>query len=275
MREDLYEPHPAANPHKPYRFHAAKPNGGCMPHWHENIELLWFHSDSRVFCDRREYDFRAGDIAIFSSNSLHSVPTLESTEYDCIIVDNSFCAFNSIDIAKLAFDCQVRDEEASRLYGEVVRAVESSEDDRFGDAEVKCAILTLMLCLCRGWSHPSSVGSSPEHRAGGVIRSAIGYINSHLSKPMTVDEIADSAKVSKYYFCREFRRETGTTVVKYINNLRCRDAERILLTGDHTVGEVARMCGFDNMSYFTRTFKALTGRTPSEYLRKNNDDAIY
>ena len=50
----------------------------------------------------------------------------------------------------------------------------------------------------------------------------------------------------------------------YINNLRCREAERMLRSGEETVGEVARRCGFDNLSYFTRTFRAVVGKTPSE-----------
>ena len=84
-----------------------------------------------------------------------------------------------------------------------------------------------------------------------------------LSEPLTVDEIADHVKVSKYYFCQEFHKETGYTVVKFINNLRCREAEKLLRGSEYTVSEIARMCGFENLSYFTRTFKSIVGCTPS------------
>ena len=84
---------------------------------------------------------------------------------------------------------------------------------------------------------------------------------------MSVDEIADHVKMSKYYFCREFRRETGYTVVRYINNVRAREAERLLKQTDAPVQEIARSCGYENLSYFTRTFKSVTGKTPSETRR--------
>lgn len=261
MSEIFYEPHIVTNPSRPFIYHNG--NCGCMPHWHENIELLFFRNDGSVVRDRTEYQVKKNDIVIFGSNMLHAVPICEEHKYDCLILDGKFCAENNIDTSSIDFDCVIRDSRAANLFCTVVceiNAFDPNKPENFSAAGTKSSILELIVYLCRKYSRPT--GTTRE-RSDSVKR-AIGYINSHISKQMSVDEIAGYAKVSKYYFCREFRRETGYTLVRYINNLRCREAERMLKSGEATVGEIARQCGYDNLSYFTRTFKAITGKSPSE-----------
>lgn len=262
MPDIRYEKHIVPDPARPYIYHPRKQFHYFLPHWHENIEILCFHTRSRVVCDRTAYDTSPGDLAIFPSNALHSIPTEAAAEYECLIIDSGFLAENNIDAASLTFDCVVSDKRARELFA--AAALEINSKKSFAAAAAKASILALAVHLCRGWSHPAAPGSRYDGSASDAIRRAIGYINSNLSRPMTVDEIAASVSVSKYYFCREFRNETGYTVVRYINDLRCREAERQLRGTSATVGEIARAVGYENLSYFTRTFRSITGKTPSE-----------
>ena len=263
MSEIYYEKHIVLDPARPVIYHPRRHANYFPPHWHENIEILCFHSNGHVVCDRTAYDAAPGDLAIFPSNSLHSIPTEAAADYECLIIDSGFLAENNIDAAALTFDCVVTDERARELFESAAGEINSQQS--FAAAGVKASILALAVYLCRGWSHSrASANSRGEGSASDAIRRAIGYISSNLSRPMTVDEIAASVSVSKYYFCREFRNETGYTVVRYINDLRCREAERQLRGTTATVGEIARSVGYENLSYFTRTFRAITGKTPSE-----------
>ncbi len=260
MSNKCYEKHIVPDPSKPYIFHKRRSTQYFLPHWHENIELLRFYGGSRVICDREVYTVKPGDIAIFSSNALHSIPQESAADYECLIVNSSFLSENNIDPASLSFKCVISDSSATELFEKAVEEIGATESGLpFGAAGAKAAILTLMVFLCRGWSKTISV-----RETGSIVRRAIGYINSNLTSNMTIDEIADNTTVSKYYLCREFRRETGFTVVRYINDLRCREAERMLRGSDATVSEIARSLGYDNLSYFTRTFKSITGKKPSE-----------
>ena len=232
-----------------------------MPHWHENIEILYFHGDGGIVCDRTSYDVHTHDIAIFGSNTLHSIPLAAEVVHECLIIDSAFLEKCDIPVSKIKFDCVVSDETARKLYRDVSDAMScrNNGDDAFGAAAVKSAILSLMVYLCK--NHSNSDPAEQGH--GESVKRAIGYIKSHFDEPLTVEQIADSVNISKYYFCREFHRETGFTVVRYINNLRCREAEKLLRDGKYTVSEVARMCGFENLSYFTRTYKTIVGNTPT------------
>ncbi|MBQ2766180.1 MAG: helix-turn-helix transcriptional regulator [Clostridia bacterium] len=255
-----YEPHVLSDPSTPYVFHAS--NRTSMPHWHENIEILYFLGDGGIVCDRTAYEVHEHDIAVFNSNVLHSVPRSTEVQHSCLIIDGAFLAKCDINTSEIKFDCVISDDKARELYLAAADVIgrRRENDDAFAAAEVKSAILALMVHLCRNFSQRDC----GEQGHGDSVKRALGYIKSHFDEPLTVDQIANSVNVSKYYFCREFHRETGFTVVRYINNLRCREAEKLLREGKYTVSEVARMCGFENPSYFTRTYKTIIGHTPSE-----------
>ena len=58
---------------------------------------------------------------------------------------------------------------------------------------------------------------------------------------------------------------TGGAVIAYVQQLRCRRASELLLNTDERIATVARLCGFDSPSYFTKTFARLIGMRPAEY----------
>ena len=100
------------------------------------------------------------------------------------------------------------------------------------------------------------------------VRSAIIYIRENLSNKITIKDLALYSGISEYYFIKEFKRITRYTPVTYINMIRCDTAKKLLSEGEYNVGEVADMCGFDNMPYFTKTFKKYTGVLPSQVKKK-------
>ncbi len=262
-----YEAHVIPDPAHPYVYHFG--NICVMPHWHENVEILYFHGECGIICDRQSYAVNSGDIAIVNSNTLHAIPKCNNVTHDCLIIDSAFLAKCDINISEIKFDTVITDKKATeRFVSAMDEIVKMRDGDEYGAASVKAAILTLMVHLCREYSIPDAV----DHVHSDTIKRAIAYIKSHYEEPLTIDSIAANVNVSKFYFCREFKRETGYTVVHYINNLRCREAQKLLRRGNHTVGETARMCGFENISYFTRTYKEIIGYTPTE--SKNGNDLI-
>lgn len=254
-----YENHKLSDDRLPCIFHFG--NSCFTPHWHENIEVLYFHEDCNLICDRREYNLKKHEIAVINSNALHAIPPKAGGgRHDCLIVDAAFLEKNGVKLSSLLFDCQIRDEEIERLFLSVAEEVSAlSREDAFTEAAVKAAILSLSVRLCRSYAR----FCEGERGRGDAVKRAIGYIKAHFDEPLTVDDIASRVNVSKYYFCREFHSETGYTVVRYINNLRCLEAQKLLREGKYSVGEVAHRCGFENLSYFTRTYKTIIGCTPT------------
>ena len=83
---------------------------------------------------------------------------------------------------------------------------------------------------------------------------------------IAADSISTEAGFSKYYFCRSFKEITGRTVIDYLNLTRCSHAQSLLLSGSCNVSECAEQCGFQNLSYFSKTYRRYMGHSPSNQL---------
>ena len=99
------------------------------------------------------------------------------------------------------------------------------------------------------------------------IRAAIEIILGGLDKNFTVEDLAGKVYLSKNHFLRLFKKETGTTPIKYINQKKIERAQLLLLSTCIPVKELAYSLGFCDYSYFIRTFRKSTGFTPLDYRR--------
>jgi AraC-like DNA-binding protein len=64
-------------------------------------------------------------------------------------------------------------------------------------------------------------------------------------------------------FCSFFKRQTGKTYFTYLNEMRIEEASRLLKEGGMSVSDVCFACGFNDISYFSRTFRRIKGYPPS------------
>ena len=108
-------------------------------------------------------------------------------------------------------------------------------------------------------------GSRNPSEANGPIEQALRYIERNYASPITLDELAGVANFSKSHLCRKFKDVTHMGVVNYILQLRIDKAKELLLESNRYVFEISQQVGFNDTSYFNRTFKRITGYTPNEY----------
>ena len=101
---------------------------------------------------------------------------------------------------------------------------------------------------------------------------SIEYINSHISEDIKIDDICNAVHLSKYHFCREFKKMTGQTLMEYVMKTRIALAKNMLVSKKRTIREVSESCGFSSMSYFCRVFKKESGMTPSEFRRNGEKE---
>jgi AraC-like DNA-binding protein len=97
------------------------------------------------------------------------------------------------------------------------------------------------------------------------IRRSIQLMQSQYALPLTLEELASCAGMSRYHFCRTFHTKTGLQPMQYLRKIRIEKASALLTQTRKTVETVARETGFDNSNYFIRVFKLLVGMTPNEY----------
>ena len=104
----------------------------------------------------------------------------------------------------------------------------------------------------------------PEN-AEPVIAAVKEYIKSHLQEDLSRNDIAQAVFLSPDYLSHIFHEKTGKSLTGYITDKRIQKAEKLLTKGNMSIRDIAIACGFQNISYFSRQFKACTGKTPQEY----------
>jgi AraC-like DNA-binding protein len=95
------------------------------------------------------------------------------------------------------------------------------------------------------------------------IQQVLSYINENFREELSVDELADSVFLSKYYFMRLFKAQTGTTVYAYVRQKRLMNASRLIREGV-PAAKAASDSGFGDYSAFHRAFKASFGSSPGK-----------
>lgn len=104
---------------------------------------------------------------------------------------------------------------------------------------------------------------------GRRFQAVFNYINKNLDKAISLDELAKTANLSKYYFIRAFKKETGMSPHEYIINARVNTAVFFLSATDLSLSEITFKCGFPNESVFNNSFKRYMGDTPYSYKKKS------
>jgi len=91
------------------------------------------------------------------------------------------------------------------------------------------------------------------------------YISENFDKQISLEEVAGVANLSKYAFCRYFKRITNKSFITYLNEFRTGIACKYLLTDSYSIAQVGFLSGFNNLSNFNRQFKKIMKTTPSRY----------
>lgn len=93
----------------------------------------------------------------------------------------------------------------------------------------------------------------------------ISYVETNYMHHLYLDEIAQHVEYNRNYMCLLFKKDTGITVVDYLNYVRIRKACEYILYSDISFSQICYRVGFVSLSHFNRTFKKLVGTTPSAY----------
>jgi AraC-like DNA-binding protein len=100
------------------------------------------------------------------------------------------------------------------------------------------------------------------------LKRAVSYIRENYDKEITLSDIAGVSGLSTKYFCAFFRNMTEKTPIEYLNMYRVERAARKLLGSDMSVTDIAYSVGFNDLSYFIKTFKTYKKCTPKAYRKK-------
>jgi len=230
--------------------------------WHENIEIQFCNEgEGFVLIGGTCHAFSKGDMALINSDAIHYTFSNTNMSYSCIIVSTDFCKQMGIDHHRLSFVPLLRNEKLSELFEEICNIYENESSLRL--AKLNCLLLEMLIGIVNGYSSIKDVANI-EQKELEIAKKVLLYIRENYRSRITLDSIAEHVLTDKYTLCKIFKRSTGQTIFENINAYRCMRAAEYISHGK-TVCEAASLCGFENNSFFTKTFKKYVGVLPSKY----------
>ncbi|WP_091896177.1 AraC family transcriptional regulator [Polaribacter sp. KT25b] len=91
------------------------------------------------------------------------------------------------------------------------------------------------------------------------------HINNHFREHISLDEVSELVSMTVPAFCRYFKKSTGKTFTKLVNEYRVVHATKLLAESNSSITDVSFECGFNNFSHFNKLFKNFTGKSASKY----------
>lgn len=104
-----------------------------------------------------------------------------------------------------------------------------------------------------------------------LISNAITYIKLNFKREISLANIAIELFIHPTYLAKKFKQETGKTVSEYINEIRIKEAQFIIMVTEFKIEDIAYHVGYNDKKYFSKTFKKFVGISPSEYRKYNNE----
>ena len=275
MTDHLYEHHVAIRQNKmcPFKLVYVEQAFDCVCNWHKNIEVIMITRGSGTIAyGSKKMEFTAKDMIIVNSDTLHRLDSLHGIDYYYLIIDETFCSENGITTQNRSFTPILRDEKTAELFRCAVDALQkyygNAEDEpHTSAAKARMTVLSLLIDLCERHSLLGNTLAKEKKPSEEYVKKAIACIGDRYREPLSLGSLAEACGITKCYLAREFKRYTGQTVLTYLNTLRCKQAEVCLAEG-MSVTEAAYECGFESISYFSRTYKKLVGIPPSKIQRK-------
>lgn len=126
-------------------------------------------------------------------------------------------------------------------------------------------LIEIAVELCRMGKSQGKEKDAP-YRIGEAVR----YMNAHYAQPVSVDELAKKACMSRRSFFLQFKNAAGCSPVQYLMRLRIMHATELLLYSRTNISGIAWECGFTDSNYFCRKFREFTGVSPRQYRLRNS-----
>ena len=256
---------------------------GDVPwHWHQELEMcIVAQGTAVVTVGQHQYTVPAGQGLFINSGVLHDAYGLEGTAcrlhafvfHPRLVGGASDSIFYQKYLRPLIEDSTL---ECCCLHPdvpwqkEILTAIESIwqicvQEQPGYEFRVRNGLSEIIWTLSTHCTALPRVSRSKSLRDSERIKLMLSFIHEHYGSEITTGQIAASAAISESECLRCFRSAIGSTPIRYLKHYRVRQAASQLLSSDDRISEIAVRCGFQDISYFSKSFREEKGCTPSQF----------
>ena len=267
-----------------YNIDKSHSNYEMVSHWHNEFEIIRIvKGKMNVKLNNHSYIANAGDIFFVNPETIHSaMPDYDTGDcvYQCLDFSINFLSV-FCDGCRYFFEGIQNSECVINEYVSANNVEISTAVNKVFDAMAhrssgyKFSVIGEMYLLfgkiidLHLYTDISSVSAISPDKNVHKLKKALVYLRDNFDKQITLEDMSMAAEMSPKYFCYFFKEMTRKSPVEYLNTYRIEKASRYLLNSSESVTDISFMCGFNDLSYFIKTFKAYKGITPAKF-RKGN-----
>ena len=179
---------------------------------------------------------------------------VEEEAYNIRMHQNKLIYYNTLLLVMLK-DKDVSNIYAASLFKRYMKKIESARFDK----DIKDIFYDMVMDYCFAISE-----FNIKHHSS-LVGKVVDHINSNLQDNLSVNEIANRFYVSPTYLSRIFKKETGFSVIEYINKLKIKHSTFLLRDTALPIQDISRIIGINDVNYFCRIFKKYMNQTPTQY----------
>lgn len=247
-------------------------------HWHTHYEIIRIISGSfHLTLNNDTQTYSAGDVIFITDGTLHGgTPQGNDCIYECIVFDfhffmkgNHTCARTIQDIINHKIIIHpLLTAHSSKALPVVTKLCESLSSRKAGyEFMTQGYLYQLLGIIMEEHLYEKLIISTKEAERLNSIKNVLAYISENYNNNISLDTLAKIAGMNPKYFCRYFRSMTERTPIDYLNYYRIECACEMLSTKDISIKEVAISCGFNDESYFIKTFCKYKNITPKQFTK--------
>lgn len=269
-----YESHLSIKKNKlcPFKLLSVSKTGIGICNWHNNLEIIHVTEGSgNVQYGGETLNIEAGDTVIINSGALHCFFSEGAMDFIGIIIDDDFCKESGIVPENFDFDRLVKYSRVGELIktcAETLKVYNESKNPIYA-AKARAEVLSLLVFLAENCSKEGTGEAKAKNPSEEYVKRVIGHLIDHYTDSVTLDDLAALCGITKFHLARVFKHYTRETIFTYLNALKCKSAQKYLASGIG-VTETATRCGFESVSYFSRTYKRVMGFSPRAEIRNNS-----
>lgn len=251
-------------------------------HYHKEVEFLAVTQGHLGIQTRSDYYLLGpGDVLLLGSSQPHRTHKNSSEELRYVVfqVDLSqhfdqstmpyLHCFSELTqpLGTLNYIFQENETARQEAFALITNIFDESQTRQRGyEMAISSAIKRLMLLMMRSDTRGVLRGSDESELMR--LRPALDYVDRHLVEKIAIEDVCSLLNLSYHYFIKYFKKAMGLSFVDYVNYKRVKKAERLLLTRDLSIMEVAFEVGIPNMAQFYKLFRRHNHCSPKEFKQR-------
>jgi len=256
-----------------------------MRHFHPEVEILLVvkGTGTRYVGDSVE-SFAPGDLVMIGPNVSHewcsdkrSGTLVSEAIYILFNTEIMGSEFWNLPESKIILKIIQQSERGIKLTGKTrddVAFLMKRIDTSFGFNRITLLMTILEMIAFNGeYQYLASpvVQNTINDRDSERLNKVYKYVLDNCQQEINLESASSLANLSKPAFCRYFKKRANKTFIRFLNEIRVGQACRLLVNENQSIADICYTCGYNNISYFIRQFRAITGFTPLGYRKKFAD----